>query len=68
MNRTLLILIAAAALSACMGGVGSGRSGGLATYDDLKDATAACAAKAGHLKLQKNGNPQYLDDYACEKK
>ena len=31
-------------------------------------ATAACAAKGGQLKLQKNGDPQFLEDYACEKK
>jgi hypothetical protein len=48
--------------------VGAGHSGGIATYDDLKAATAACAAKGGQLKLQRNGDPQYLEDYACEKK
>ena len=30
--------------------------------------TEACAAKGGSLKLQKNGDPQFPDDYACEKK
>lgn len=68
MIRTLPILIAALALGACMGGVGNGKSGGLATYDDLKVAQQKCASHGGHLKLQKNGNVQYLDDYACEKK
>jgi hypothetical protein len=48
--------------------VGSGRSGGIATYDDLKAATATCAAKGGSLKLKRNGDPQYLEDYACEAK
>jgi hypothetical protein len=57
-------------LCACssMAGVGAGHSGGIATYDDLKAATAACTAKGGQLKLQRNGDPQYLEDYACEKK
>ena len=60
-------LVAALALSACASGVGFGTSGGTATYDDIKAANVACAAKGGKLRLQKNGDPQYLDDYACEK-
>ena len=36
--------------------------------DGLKAAQQACVAKGGSLKLQKNGDVQYLDDYACEKK
>jgi len=63
-----LVILAALSLSACAQGAGFGRSGGIATYDDLKAAQAACAAKGGTLKLQKNGDVQYLDDYACEKK
>ena len=61
------MIVMAAALAGCMSGVGSGRNGGIATYDDLKVATQACAAKGGQLKLQKNGDVQFLDDYACEK-
>ena len=64
--RTLAIL-AALLLTACTTGAGFGRSGGIATYDDLKAAQRACADKGGSLKLQKNGDPQFLDDYACEK-
>jgi len=63
-----LVLISALALTACASGAGFGKSGGIATYDDLKAAQEACAAKGGTLKLQKNGDVQYLDDYACEKK
>lgn len=63
-----VIVIAALMLSACMGGVGTGQNAGIATYDDLKTAQQACAAKGGSLRLQKNGDVQYLDDYACEKK
>ena len=59
--------MAALALSACASGAGFGNAGGIATYDDLKKAQQACAAKGGALKLQKNGDPQFLDDYACEK-
>ena len=64
-----LILIAAMALAACStSGAGFGKNGGIATYDDLKAAQKACADKGGQLRLQKNGDVQYLDDYACEKK
>jgi hypothetical protein len=59
-------LIAALALTAC-GGAGFGKAGGLATYDEIKAAQKACAEKGGTLRLQKNGDAQYLDDYACEK-
>jgi hypothetical protein len=65
----LLILAAAFGLAACStGSVGFGKSGGVATYDDLKAAQKACEAKGGQLRLQRNGDAQYLDDYACEKK
>ncbi|MBL8773665.1 MAG: hypothetical protein JNK30_19930 [Phenylobacterium sp.] len=60
-------LIAALALTACSGGAGFGKAGGLATYDEIKAAQRACADKGGALKLQRNGDAQYLDDYACEK-
>ena len=62
------VVLLALALSACAGGVGNGRNGGLATYDDLKVAQQKCLAEGGHLKLQRNGDVKYLDDYACEKK
>ena len=68
MNRAALPLISALALAACATGAGFGGSGGIATYDDLKAAQKACADKGGSLRLQKNGDPQFLDDYACEKK
>jgi hypothetical protein len=70
MTRLCAILAPAALLAACssVSGVGAGHNGGIATYDDLKAATAACAAKGGQLRLQRNGDPQYLEDYACEKK
>jgi hypothetical protein len=68
MNRAALPIIGALALAACASGAGFGQSGGIATYDDLKAAQTACAEKGGTLRLQKNGDPQFLDDYACEKK
>jgi len=41
--------------------------GGIATIDTLRDAQAACAAKGNTLRLKRNGDPKYLEDYACEK-
>ena len=55
-------------LAACAGGIDTMRDGGIATYDAIKAATEACAAKGGQLRLKRNGDPQYLDDYACERK
>ncbi len=66
--KAAVAILALVSLTACAGGAGFGKSGGIATYDDLKAAQEACAAKGGTLKLQKNGDVQYLDDYACEKK
>ena len=62
-----LVILTALMLTACATGAGFGQAGGVATYDDLKKAQQSCAAKGGSLKLQKNGDPQFLDDYACEK-
>lgn len=68
MIRAAILMSLILALSACASGVGNGRSGGVATYDDLKLAQQKCAASGGQMKLQKNGDAHYLDDYACEKK
>jgi len=65
--RAALITLAMLGLSACATDVGSGSNAGVATYDDLKAAKEACAAKGGVLKLKRNGDLQYLGDYACEK-
>jgi len=62
-----LTLLAALMLTACATSAGFGQSGGVATYDDLRSAQKACEARGGSLKLQKNGDPHFLDDYACEK-
>ena len=51
--KPMALILMTLALSACadMGGVGSGNNAGVATYDDLKVAQKACAAKGGGLKL-----------------
>ena len=61
-----LLTIAVLALAGC-GTPGVDRDGGFATYDALRAGQAACAAKGEHFKLKKNGDPQYIGDYACEK-
>ncbi len=68
MTRAAILTGAMLLLVACASGVGNGRSGGVATYDDLKAAQQKCAASGGTMKLQRNGDAHYLDDYACEKK
>ena len=64
--RIAVLIAAMLALAAC-NSVGTGQNAGIATYDDLKAATEKCAAKGGTLKLKRNGDVQYLEDYACEK-
>ena len=68
MTRTAILITLTLMLASCASGVGNGRSGGVATYDDLKVAQQKCAASGGTMKLQRNGDAHYLDDYACEKK
>jgi len=63
--RAALAMLAVLALGAC---ASSAPDGGVANYDALKKAHADCAAKGGTLVLQKNGDPEYIGDYACERK
>ena len=61
------IVSLALGLCACAGGLDTMRDGGVATYDSIKAARDTCAAKGGQLRLKRNGNAQYLEDYACER-
>lgn len=63
--RTVLALLALLAAGAC---ATAAPEAGVANYDALKKAHEACAAKGGTLVLQKNGDPEYIGDYACERK
>ena len=63
--RTAVAMLSLLALGAC---ASAAPDGGVANYDALKKAHAACAAKGGTLVLQKNGDPEYIGDYACERK
>jgi hypothetical protein len=61
-----LFAMALIALAGC-GTTGMNRDGGFATYDALRAGQAQCAAKGEHFKLKRNGDPQYIGDYACER-
>ena len=65
--RTLPILAAGAALAltGCLSAA-TQRDGGVATYDAIKAAQQACEAKGKVFRLKRNGNAQYLEDYACQ--
>ena len=63
--KIALVLVAAMALSGCMSGF-TQRDGGVATYDAIKAASKDCEAKGKVFRLKRNGNAQYLEDYACE--
>ncbi len=66
MSRAFAALLVGLALSACVGGAGP--EGGVANYDALSQAQAACSAKGGKLVLKNGGDPEYIGDYACEGK
>lgn len=66
MMRALAISLFALSLGACAGG--PTRDEGVATLDALRDAQAACAARGLTMKLKTEGDPQYIDAYACERK
>jgi hypothetical protein len=64
--RMVLAMTLTLLLGACA--EGEQTPGGVANYDALKRATDACVAKGGTLTLKKEGDSQYLEDYACERK
>jgi uncharacterized lipoprotein YmbA len=63
--KTTLAMLAVLTLGACASG---SPDGGVASYDALKKAHAECAARGGTLALQKDGDPEYIGAYACERK
>ena len=65
MRAGAVMLIMALGLGAC---ASASPAGGVANYDALKKAHADCVAKGGTLVLQENGDPEYIGDYACERK
>jgi hypothetical protein len=64
-----MILSASLALAACAtSDVGPQVSGGVASYDALKNARAACLAKGAELVRNEQGSGKRLSDYACKRK
>lgn len=64
--RTATIILALVALTGCASAPAY-RDEGLATYDALRDAQQACAAKGEKLKLRDQGNAKRLDHWTCQK-
>ena len=63
--RMAIVMMLSLGVSACVTG---GQEGGLATYDALQRAQAACAAKGMTLRQKPQANTKYIDAYACERK
>ncbi|MDB5438338.1 MAG: hypothetical protein JWM33_765 [Caulobacteraceae bacterium] len=63
--KPMAAIIPALALAACA--TAASVDGGVANYDELKKAQAACAAKGGDLALKPMGDSQYIADYACKR-
>ncbi|WP_312164129.1 hypothetical protein [Phenylobacterium sp.] len=56
-------------LSACASAPGGPDvAGGVASYDALKSASAACAARGGELVRSDEGSGKRMTDYACKRK
>ena len=62
-----LILATSLALTAGACANGSEPLGGVATYDNLKTARAACESKGETLVLKTDGNPQRMTAYECKR-
>jgi len=64
--RGALIVILALSAAAC--GTVGGPTGGYVTYDVLAQMQRDCAAKGGTLKQKTEGDPRWIDAWACERK
>lgn len=64
MAATLLLSLGACASSPG----GPAMAGGVASYDALKSARAACVAKGGELVRSEEGSGKRMTDYACKRK
>jgi putative hemolysin len=67
--RTLMAAMLLISLSACASNAGGPSiDGGVASYDAIKNAQSACAAKGGELVLDRSNSGQSITDYACKRK
>jgi hypothetical protein len=59
------MLVAAAALTGCSSTLTEPLGTGIASYDNLRTANAACVARGGQVKPRADGDPAQLADYSC---
>jgi hypothetical protein len=59
------MILSACVLSACASGVTEPLGSGIASYDQLRTANAACVARGGEVKPRSGGDPAQLSDYSC---
>ena len=64
--RTVAVMLSLVALGACASAPAY-RDEGLATYDALREAQQACAARGLTLKLRDQGDSRRLDHWTCQK-
>ena len=67
--RTLMASLLLISLSGCASSAGGPDPlGGVASYDALRNARAACVAKGGELVRAEESSGQRMSDYACKRK
>ena len=67
--RMMVAIALISTLGGCAGSAGGPSiDGGVASYDALRSARAACVAKGGELVRSPGGSGQRMTDYACKRK
>ena len=61
----MVMAVVAGALGACSTGSSDSLGSGIASYDALRQANAACIARGGTVQPRKDGIPGELADYSC---
>ena len=61
----MVMTLTAAVLGACSTGSSESLGSGIASYDALRQANAACIARGGQVQPRRDGVPGELADYSC---
>jgi hypothetical protein len=61
----MVMTLAVAAVAGCSTGSSESLGTGIASYDALRSANAACIARGGTVQPRKDGTPGELADYSC---
>ena len=61
----MVMTLVAAAVAGCSTGSSESLGSGIASYDALRQANAACIARGGSVQPRKDGTPGELADYSC---